>query len=181
MTWGKSLTKIILWSCISINWPKKNIICVTVRNFGQMIEKIVNLMQNRNITNTKECYQKTIMTGRFIGYTPISNGISKCKILCWLLRLISREKIQEKTTNSAVAKLRYKHVLICSHHSTKAAKAVQTIIPQTKQGKQWLLYPNVLPAVLSYNDWYTSRWELWQQKQVINSMDQMAESSTEIL
>jgi len=51
------------------------------------------------------------------------------------------------------------------YHSTKAAKAVQIIyLKLNKKGKQWLLYPNVLPAVLSYNDWYTSRWELREQK-----------------
>ena len=68
------------------------------------------------------------------------------------------------------------------YHSTKAAKAVQIIyLKLNKKGKQWLLYPNVLLAVLSYNDWYTSRWELREQKKKSSIQWTKWQSSIEIL
>ena len=54
---------------------------------------------------------------------------------------------------------------ICSHHPPTIPPRQQNLLKLSylelkKKRKQWLLYPYVLPAVLSYNDWYTSRWEL---------------------
>ena len=57
---------------------------------------------------------------------------------------------------------------ICSHQPPTIPPRQQNLLKLSylelkKKRKQWLLYPYVLPAVLSYNDWYTSRWELRQQ------------------
>ena len=136
-------------------------------------------MQNRNITNTKERYQKSIMMGRFIGYTPISNGIGKCKILCQLLQLY--KEITGKNNQFDGCKTE-----ICSHHPTTIPLRQQKLfrlshLKLNKKGKQWLLYPNVLLAVLSYNDWYTSRWELREQKKKSSIQWTKWQSSIDIL